>query len=61
MDKDTKQAHADLAQFAEDRANEQLDKALDFAARHGPQAVVGELTEAGSLLSAAEALRARAK
>lgn len=61
MDKETKQAHADLADYAEKRANDLLDNAVDFGSKHGAQACIGQLIEAGALLSSAAALRERAK
>lgn len=61
MDKELKQQHEDIAQFAEDRAQQLLDKAVNIGTLHGPQAVIGELVEAGSLLASAAALRERAK
>lgn len=51
----------DIAKYAEDRAEELLDKATRIGGAHGPQAALGELAEAGALITAAAQLRKRAK
>lgn len=61
MDDGTKQQNEDLARYAGERAQELLDKAVRFGSEHGPQACLGELIEAGALLSAATELRKRAE
>jgi CelD/BcsL family acetyltransferase involved in cellulose biosynthesis len=60
MDRETKQQHEDLAQYAEERVNELLERALEMS-KHGPQAVDSELRAAGALIAVAVELRKRAK
>ena len=46
-----------LADWAEAKAQESLDKALKWAGDHGPDAGIGDLISAGALLRAADELR----